>query len=898
MPAKEDCMKRFLSAAVAFRSRISTCLFSTTGVLVLSVLPASAAIQVRTAPHATPREVWGAEHLRQALQGVSGDATILLAQRNSPLLRRYGKRLPTFWPHAEEAFILRRYGNTIIDAGYDPSGVLYGAMELADRIQASHVLPPTLDYEDHPALKLRGFSIGMQKPVITYEGAEYDYRYTPQNFPFFYNKAEWTQYLDMLAENRINTLYLWNGHPFTSLLKLPRYPEAQELSSAQLDSNIAMFRWLTQQADERGIWILQGFYNIHLSHSFARAHHLPYHLSAPTPLATQYTRYAISEFIRQYPHVGLMMTLGEALSPHLGAEWLKDAIIPGVLDGLREIHSTEEPPIVIRAHATDIEADLKAAMPMYSNIDTMFKWNGESFTWTNVRGPVRARFESLVKQSNVTVANVHLLSNLEPFRWGDPDFIRKTVMNFQKIGIGGVHVYPLRYWQWPITADKTNPPLMQIDRDWIWFDAWGRYAWNPDRDPQKEDAYWSQQFADRFGSLAAGRDLLRAYTLAGPAQPSLLPRIGITEGNRQAFALGMTMPEMIDAQRYGPAQTLWTGDAPNGERLDDYVAKEYKHLPHQGETPTGVADQEVEASAEALQAAEAAAPGVTKNRAEYERVVDDTRAIHLLMLFYQAKTDAALQVMLYGYDHNAEHLHEALPLLEKSVGDFRQLADLADRNYRDAAGLQTSQRRIPVRGGPDTDHWHDLLPVYQKELAIFRKRLAHLNEEAGEPHTQTAQKLPQVSFTLEPGSAAEAFTLQTSSDLALHSKRFEATAVDPSLVGMRGIRMDPNHPAAIQFTLSAPAQVLVGYFRHGGHGGPENTDAENWNPVLFNAVSATHTAPLTAWVKPLPAGENEIDLGRAAGVILGFVQQSYHMRRHSAPPAPGQPENLDWLFEN
>src|ERR1019366_7195342 len=117
------------------------------------------------------------------------------------------------------------------------------------------------------------------------------------------DKAAWTKVLDTLAEERINTLYLWNGHPFTSLLKLPKYPEAQELPTAQLDQNIEMFRWLTAEADKRGIWVLQGFYNIHLSHTFAKAHGVPFHLSAPTPLSSEYTRYCISEFIRQYPNV-------------------------------------------------------------------------------------------------------------------------------------------------------------------------------------------------------------------------------------------------------------------------------------------------------------------------------------------------------------------------------------------------------------------------------------------------------------------------------------------------------------------------------------------------------------------------------------------------------------------
>ncbi len=90
------------------------------------------------------------------------------------------------------------------------------------------------------------------------------------------------------------------------------------------------------------------------------------------------------------------------------------------------------------------------------------------------------------------------MSNLEPFRWGDPDFVRQTVLNFVRIGIGGVHVYPLRYWDWPNSADNTTPLLQQTDRDWIWFASWARYAWNPERDPKLETTYWTTQFANRF----------------------------------------------------------------------------------------------------------------------------------------------------------------------------------------------------------------------------------------------------------------------------------------------------------------------------------------------------------------------------------------------------------------
>ncbi len=875
--------------------------------LMMSATGQAAPVKVITAKGATPRELYGAEELRAAiaeLPSAPEGARVLAAVRSAPELRRFHD-LEEFWPQAEEAFLIKQIGETWIVTGSDPSGVLYGELELADRVRAAKSLPEGIDDMEHPALKLRGTCIGMQKQEITYEGAEYDYPYTPQNFPFFYDKAEWIKYLDMLAEERYNTLYLWNGHPFTSLLKLPKYPEAQELPAAQLDQNIAMFKWLTAEADRRGIWVLQGFYNIHLSHAFARAHHLPYHLSAPDPVASAYTRYVISEFVREYPHAGLMMTLGEALAPRFGAEWLAQTILPGVKDGLKEAGITTEPPIVVRAHATDIDAAMKTALPLYSNIDTMFKWNGESLTWTNVRGPVLDRFKMLAESSNVAIANVHLLSNLEPFRWGDPDFIRQTLTNFQRIGIEGLHVYPLRYWDWPYAGDARQPPLMQTDRDWIWYAAWGRYAWNPNRDPPKEHAYWAAQFTAQYGSAEAGERLLEAYTLAGPCQPRLLPRIGITEGNRQALTLGMTMPQLIDPDRFNPAVTLWTGDAPPGERLSEYVAEEVKHEPHQGETPIDVSDETVADSQKALEAAQAASPYVTKKKAEYERVVNDMQAIALLMQYYNAKTKAAEQVLLYGYDHDAAHLQQAETLLAESVEKFRELTAIAGPAYRTATSMETTQRQIPFRGGMEQfPNWQQCLPMYEKELATFRKRIAQLSsgapvEENKPPTKANVEPLPQVAFTLKAG-AGEEFIVDKGANLFAGSSA-AITDLAPELAGMKGIRIAPSEGGTLRFNLAQPAQILVGFASNASKKDSVlDPETEQWNLVLLNAVTALKVSAMAVWAKPLPAGENEVDLGKGQYVVLGFIPADLHIAPHvnfAQMGAGNAPPNLDWLFE-
>jgi hypothetical protein len=869
--------------------------------LALALCVAARAVTVVIAKGASARELYGAQKLRAALAELKttpAGARVLVAVRSAPELAHFD--LPEFWPQAEEAFLIKQIGKTWIVTGSDPSGVLYGELELAGRIRAAKALPAGIDDMEHPALKLRGTCIGMQKQEITYDDAEYDYPYTPQNFPFFYDKAAWIKYLDMLAEERYNALYLWNGHPFTSQLKLPKYPEAQELPTAQLDENIALFKWLTAEADRRGIWVLQGFYNIHLSHAFARAHHLPYHLSAPNAEASAYTRYAISEFVREYPHAGLMMTLGEALSPRYGAEWLTQTIIPGVEDGLKELGIKEEPPIVVRAHATDIDAVMKAATPLYSNIDTMFKWNGESLTWTNVRGPVLDRFKMLAESSNVTIANVHLLSNIEPFRWGDPDFIRQTETNFQRIGIEGLHLYPLRYWDWPYAGDTTQPMLLQTDRDWIWFAAWGRYAWNPNRDPEKEHDYWVSRFAEKFGSAEAGEKILDAYTLAGPCQPKLLPRIGITEGNRQAFTLGMTMPQLIDPARFNPAVTLWTGDAPPGERLDDYVAEEVKKETHHGETPLGVSDETVDASRKAFDAANAAEPFVTKNNAEYERIVIDMHAIELLMEFYNAKTKAAEQVLLYGYDRDAAHLRRAETLLAESVDHFRELTAIAGPAYRTATSMETTQRQIPFRGGMNQfPNWQQCLPMYEKELATFRKRLGQLSSGAKIDENKPVATLPQIAFTLHPG-AGEAFTVEKGANLFVGANAV-ISGLAPELTGMKGIRIAPSEGGTLHFDLAEPAQILVGFVSNTSKKNSVlDPETEQWNLVLLNAITTPKVPAMAVWAKPLPAGANELDLGKGLYVIIGFIPADDHVAPHvsfAQTGSGGGLANLDWLFE-
>jgi len=849
---------------------------------------AHSAVPVSTGAGASARELFGAERLRVALAGVSRAGAHVVVETNSAV-------------KDSEAFRLSRAGNEWIVAGSDASGALYGCLELARRVKEAGALPEQIDFSDHPQFVLRGPNIGMQKTAITYDGAMYDYRYTPEEFGFFYDRALWTRYLDFLADNRMNTLYLWNGHPFPSLLKLPKYPEAQELSDAQLEQNMAMFRWLTAEADRRGIWVIQAFYNIHISHALAKAKGLPFQQSKPTEFSSSYTRYCISEFIRTYPNVGLMMTLGEALSPQYGPEWLTRTIIPGVKDGMRELGVTREPPIIVRAHATHIEEAMQQALPLYQNIYTMHKWNGESLTWTDVRGEVLRMHKSLVDLGSTHIANVHLLSNLEPFRWGSPEFIQKVMQSCQRIGIRGLHLYPLRYWDWPNNAD--NPAELAIDRDWIWFEAWARYAWNPNRDPGAEREYWIGRIAGHYGSRQAAAKILDAYQLSGVCAPRLLPRIGITEGNRQSFTLGMLMTQLIDPERYNALTLLWEGDAPPGERLDEWVRKEWEQRAHEGETPIGVAGEVMQSAIRAVAAAEAAAGGVTRNREEFARLLNDMRCIEQQYRYYNAKTRAAALVLRYGYSHDIGDLRQALPLLAESMEHYRKLVELTDKTYREACSVHSSSRRIPFLGAPGRyTHWRDCLPAYERELATFQKNLKLL-EGAGPRTLLTGREpLPGVPVKLA-GAAGELFRMERGAKVYT-DRDFAMQQIAPELRGLTGIRISDDAAAKtgvhLEFDLAEPTQILVGFFRSEKKGAAAAPPKDEWEPVLRNGIVVEGMPGFTVWSHALPAGKNDLDFGRGAYVVLGFIRRDTQVEPRMvffSEAAAKQRPDLDWLFE-
>ena len=811
-----------------------------------------------------------------------------------------------------EGFTLVRKGKKVRVIGNDGAGAIYGVNKLLELLQEDPTLSQLTTIREVPQMKLRGACVGLQKTVYLPGHRVYEYPYTPENFPWFYDKQLWIRYLDLLAENNMNTVYLWNGHPFASLVKLKDYPFAPEVDDATMQKNQEMFGFLVDEADRRGIRVIQMFYNIILSKPFADHYGLKTQdRNRPiTPLIADYTRKSIAAFVEKYPRVGFLVCLGEAMSGiDTDIKWMTETVIPGIKDGLKASGRTDTPPIILRNHDTDGPAVLKASLPLYPNIYTMNKYTGESLTTYEPGGPWGETHRMLAAAAPIHIDNVHILANLEPWRWSSPAFTQKAVQAMHRVHHSkGLHLYPqASYWDWPYTADKLQDGrrLLQIDRDWMWYRAWGRYAWNCERGA--DQTYWKEQLADYYGidTISAGQ-LLRAYDEAGEIAPKLLRRFGITEGNRQTLLLGMTMGELVNPYKYTIYPGFYESCGPEGEKLIEYVEKEWKHLPHTGELPLDIVEQCAQHGIEAEHAVDLLVAKPTRHADEFERVRKDMKFYRMFAAAFRLKVIAAQQVLNYKWSQDIKYLDKAVQYMEQSQNWWNALSAATQDAYLYANSMQTAQRRIPVGGdGGKMKTWSELATVYQAELDALKENIIKLKNpvEKANENILPAQPASVKLFAKN----TQLITLKKGAIIFENRPDTPVDSVAPELIGLQALVLNRDTTrivgTTIEFESDKPVKLLVGLFKDDDSKwakapkleidatGNEYGQAE---PLLTNAISIVQMPKVNIHQYTLPAGRQTLHLPKGILMVAGFTDSIIKQRDCGLNGPSGE---VDWLFQ-
>jgi hypothetical protein len=467
--------------------------------------------------------------------------------RDHPSVRFALDRLRTFEPandlqievartgqlaHAPEAYLLTPLENTLrVEAG-SPAGAMYGLLEIADGLTRGLATDEFSPREVHPALDVRAIKLNL--PFMSYRKGESLQLHQETMRDIRY----WRDLLNMMAENRFNTLTLWSLHPFHYFIRPDNFPEASPWSDEQLAEWKALWSEVFRLARERNINTYLVNWNTYVSPSFAEAHGVAewsidwrhFGPGTDSELVKRYTREAVTQVIDEYPDLtGLGITLGERMGDQDADQrraWLQETFFAGIEAASRPIRFLYRAPLSANHRSggsTSVENDRKTRQQIESlkNVSRPV-YISFKFNWSHGHSTPRLYHVHGGKLSDAywnpepTDHQVLWTIRNEDFfvlRWGQPDFIRAHIAeNGRKGHVGGYIIGSEAYI--PALDYITRPGEHKtwdwaFQRQWLFYSSWGRLLF----DPETPDSLFEAQLSGRFPGVDA-ENLLQAWKLA------------------------------------------------------------------------------------------------------------------------------------------------------------------------------------------------------------------------------------------------------------------------------------------------------------------------------------------------------------------------------------------------
>ncbi len=420
--------------------------------------------------------------------------------------------------------------------GGDAVGAMYGGLQIAEDIR-SKPLSGIYDAEESPGILKRGIKLNLpfDKESLTYgrsnaSGINHAIHHV-------WDMAFWTTWLDEMARNRYNVISVWNNHPFTSMIKLPDYPNVaiQDVTdfggkkkAMSIDEKIQFWRRVMAYAKERGfdfylvnwnIWTdgVSGKYGITDDKKTAAT-------SEPT---IAYMRKCMTTLLETYPDLdGFGVTQGEHMSDNDAANsvFLGKTFGLGMADYAKR-HPDRKLTFIHRWHLAD-----------FSTLKNNFR---ELMELPNVKFELSFKY-SLAHMYSAALPQRMDDKQIKPLRenklrswltvrnddfyyhnWGDPGFARAYINGMINKGDWFVGFYMGSDGYCPtctfFSKNSVTQGLLEVQRQWYMFMLWGRLSYNP----ATADSVFKNHMALRYPEVSSER-LFTAWSKAS----SGLPKVG------------------------------------------------------------------------------------------------------------------------------------------------------------------------------------------------------------------------------------------------------------------------------------------------------------------------------------------------------------------------------------
>ena len=498
-----------------------------TSLVIFSWLAAPTAAQAVTVvcQQASPQAAYAARRLGNALaeRGLAADDhQVILAVDPGRL-------------QAEE-FSIDPHGKVITITGGDNRGMIYGALALAEMLQHGTRLEDVQPTHQKSEIKFRAIKYNL--PWSTYRPSSA----LSQHYGTARDLEYWQAFLDMMVDNRFNTLTLWNLDPFTYMVRTRNFPEASPWSDAELAQWQHLYHEIFRMAKERGLDTYIVFWSIFVSRQLAEAHGVAkenfyphYYGSGDTSAVVRnYLRESVKQTLQEYPDLdGMGVSLGEGMggmTPPQRQQWIDDVLIAGMLDAKRPVKLIYRVPFSSGTSSApgvsaDVEHLTRAAIERLGDRFETPIWVEVKFNWSHghsspklvkVHGGALGDTYFKPRPRNYRIAWMVRNEDFFALRWGVPDFIRQHIaLNGEQDYVGGYFVGSETYIPALDYFTAVKSPVdwkWAFQRQWLFYELWGRLLY----DPKTPDSVFRAEFIHRYGPKAA--PLLEAYSLASSTQ--------------------------------------------------------------------------------------------------------------------------------------------------------------------------------------------------------------------------------------------------------------------------------------------------------------------------------------------------------------------------------------------
>jgi Bacterial Ig domain len=724
--------------------------------LALSVPLAAVDVTVCRDP-AIPQSVFAVSEIRTALATVGGSVTEApLSAHNAGgvtgvrvILARTGSAIsgwtPLPAPTAEQAYSVRVKNSgslqDILIVGADAAGTLYGGLDVADAIRMGTLGSlAASDLTPHIAQRGIKFNIPLDLRSPSYSDAN---DAAQALIPKVWELSFWEEYLDEMVRQRLNTLSLWNLHPFPSMVTVRDYPAialadvwrttvpftstggtgtgfyepGKNGGAGQFDiikkitpaEKTAFWNQVLDLAEARGISVYLFTWNIHTDATEGNSYGIvddsastsTKQGSAPTKA---YFRASVRALLTALPKLaGFGVTGGEQMTGSSAdkVQWLADTYGAGMHD-VRTGYTVTAPGgatttvpanaarplrLIVRSHQVNI-SDMDAIFgPVYYKsftVDTSYKYS-IAHTFSTTKPEFYTGTMDGLADGKRTWLTVRFDDQYNA-RWGDPDFVRSWVNNIPKTNgngkpqLNGYYMGPDGF-TWGIRSNVKDATLNQLDikRWWYTQSLFSRLSYNPTLTNQ----FFDQLVASRLRlTVPKAAALNQGLAFASQITPWLTKYYWGGGNDFENFVEGCTTNNgFLTVTQYMANDPIGGNDGNNQSPLPlgDFCTQE-----RQGKNPINIADK-IDALADNALTAIAS---LTRDPVDSEmnQTIDDIKILVAMGRYYAEKFRGARALKFAEIDsanatESAKHRATAVTHLTNALARWTTYAQLSAERY-------------------------------------------------------------------------------------------------------------------------------------------------------------------------------------------------------------------------